>query len=387
MAGLRLLALAIFIAAVLFRSVLLGGIGMVLGSATVVTGLWNAGVKRGLRVRRVVEPTLGWNTDGEVELSITNSSLLPVPWVQIEESVPPPLRATAPPHLVFALPPGESRTFRYPIHGSQRGWYAVGPLRLTTGDVLGFRAERLAVRPNFVTVLPRVVPLTELGLPATLPWGPLSTSRRRGEDPARPAGVRPYQASDGVRRIDWKATAHRNELMVRRADPTIAPETTFALTFRLQDYPARVVQNALERAITAVASLAVALLGRKLPVGLIANGYDPKHQTEGVTLPLGKGDGQRQLLLEVLGRLEAGRAHDLLDLVSRQPLPWGGTLALVMADLTPSDLPRIAQLRRRGQQVVVVLVEATAQGTALAKRLGLMYLSIDSRGQVYSART
>ena len=131
----------------------------------------------------------------------------------------------------------------------------------------------------------------------------------------------------------------------------------------------------------AAASLSMALLQRKLPVSLIANGYEPEAKQSGVILPFGKGDGQRRLLLGVLGRLELGQNLGLFDLLHSQPLPWGGTLVLVLADLTLDVLPNVVALRRRGQQITLLLVEGSASGQALAAQQHLSAYVVDRQGQ------
>src|SRR5690606_27463961 len=155
---------------------------------------------------------------------------------------------------------GERRTLSYTIVSRRRGYYRLGPLTLRTGDVLGFGERVLAGdAPDALTIYPRVVPLAELGLPATLPFGTLPASRRLFSDPARPAGVRPYQPSDGVRRVDWKASARTGELQVRRYQPAIALETLVALAFSRAEYGSRYAYDTMERALTAAASVAAHL--------------------------------------------------------------------------------------------------------------------------------
>jgi uncharacterized protein (DUF58 family) len=209
--------------------------------------------------------------------------------------------------------------------------------------------------------------------------------QRRGEDPARPAGVRPYQSGDGVRRLDWKSTARTGELLVRRAEPTLAPETTLALSFRLEDFPARVSMDSLERAVVAAASVGAALLARKLPVGLVTNGVDPKNPEAVVVLPQGKGDAHLQMLLTLLGRIEAGHTTPLYDLLASRPLPWGGTLVLLMADMDATNLLPVNALRRRGQNIAVFLLESTPSGIALARSHHLQPYTVDQRGMPHTA--
>ncbi|HEX6289351.1 MAG TPA: DUF58 domain-containing protein [Herpetosiphonaceae bacterium] len=377
------LAIVLLLVALGLRSELISFVALVLGAVALLSRLWLRQVERGLRVSREAPECLAHGEDATVTVLIANPTLLRVPWLEIRESVPFALRIALPQRQVISLGAGGTHRIRYRIHGARRGWHSLGPTQLFLGDALGLGRSLLQIGPTYITVYPRIVPLPELGLPATLSVGPLTG--RRGEDPARPAGVRQYVPGDDVRRLDWKSTARQSTLLVRRADPTIAPETTIALAFARQDYAARVLQDALERAVTAAASLSMALLQRKLPISLVSNGYDPRDRQSGVILPFGKGDSQRRLVLGLLGRLEPGQDRSLLELLHGHPLPWGGTLALVVADLTLDLLPQIIALRQRGQQLTLLLVEATPSGRALARQQQLMVYVIDRQGQPVGA--
>ncbi len=378
--SLRLVAVFLLLSALALREPLLAAAGLFLGGATLITGWWTTQVERRMRVQHMVPETVSFGEHATVTIEIANHSLLPVPWIQVVDSVPLALRTAPPPRLAFSLGAGALRRVSYDVVGGRRGFYRLGPLRLATGDVLGLHTRQLTTRPAELTVLPRVLPLDRFVLPAQLPFGPLASHVRRGEDPARPAGVRPYQASDGVRRLDWKSTARYGELLVRRAEPSVAPETTIALAFARQDFAARILQDCLERGATAAASLGSALLARKLPVSLVSNGVDSKHPQAEVVLPHGKGEGHRHVLLYLLGRLEAGDGPTLFEVLARQTLPWGGTLALIIADLDVELLPQIVRLKRRGQHVIALLLEPTPGGLALARRERIGVFSVDREG-------
>lgn len=375
-----LLAFLALSTAVVIRSPLLGGAAFIMAGSPLVAAWWTGRIERGLRLRHVVPETLSYGETSTVTLEVSNTSLLPVPWLQLTTSVPLMLRAAPPLRTAFALGAGGSRRMTYPIRGSRRGFYRVGPLRVATGDVLGLYLRQLNAPAAAVTVLPEILHLHALGLPAQAPFGPLTRRQQRGEDPARPAGVRPYQSSDGARRLDWKSSARHGELFVRRSEPSIAPETTLALCFRLEDYPSHVVKDSLERAAVVAASLAAALLARRLPVGLVTNGVDDKNPGAEVVLPTGKGDGHLGLLLTVLGRLSASKGSSIFELLAGIPLPWGGTLVLILADLDMELLVPIQTLKRRGQHVTLALLEPSPGGVALARGQGLLPLSVDRRG-------
>jgi uncharacterized protein (DUF58 family) len=378
----RLLTLAIVLAliAVALRLEIVAVVAVALAAAIVLSRLWMRQIERSLRITRHAPAELPYGDEAQVTIEIRNQALVRVPWLAIRESVAYTLRTTPPAQSVVTLGAGETHRLTYRVRGARRGWYTVGPLLLTVGDVLGVQRRRLSAPATQITVFPRIVPLSELALPASLSYGPLVG--RRTEDPARPAGVRMYQPGDDVRRLDWKSSARQQQLLVRRADATIAPETTIVVALGRHDYAAQIVQDALERAIVAAASLGAALLARKLPVSLVANGYDPLARSRGVTLGFGKGEAQRHALLRLLGRVSPGDGVDVWALLHRQPLPWGGTLALVLGDLTLDMLPQIVALRRRGQQVVLLLIEPTTRGLALAHQQHLPAYRVDLRGQV-----
>lgn len=372
------LAITLVLVGLVLRSELVSFVGLSLGAVSLLSRLWLRQVERGLRVSRRAPETLAAGEEATITVVVSNPTLLRIPWIEVRESLPFALRTRQPRHHVISLGAGQSYQMEHQVRGARRGWYPLGPTQLVLGDALGLTRLTLQVPPKHITIYPRVLPLSALGLPATLSVGPLTG--RRGEDPARPAGVRQYVPGDDVRRLDWKSSARQSTLLVRRADPTIAPETTIGLAFARHDYEVRTVQDSLERAAIAAASLSMALLQRKLPVSLISNGYEPEAKQSGVILPFGKGDGQRRLLLGVLGRLELGQEQHLFDLLHNHPLPWGGTLVLVLADLTLDVLPNVISLRRRGQQLALLLVEGSASGQALAAQQHLSAYTVDRQG-------
>lgn len=365
----------VLILALLLRSPILGVVAVLLVAVSLLTRLWVRGIQRGLRVQHRAPKTMMFGEESVLTIEVQNRLLLPIPWLEIRESVPFLLRTGNVPRTVVTLGAGATHTFTYGLKAQRRGWYTIGPMQLAFGDVMGVMARRLQIPAIDITVFPKVVPLTELGMPAQLSLGPLRG--RRGEDPARPAGVRAYTPGDDVRRLDWKATARQSTLLLRRSDPSIAPTTTIVLAFSMQDYESRMLGDVTERAATAAASLAVALLKYKLPVGIVSNGRDPQTGVQNVVLRAAKGDGQRQQVLNLLGRLDLGNQASIWSLLRAQSLPWGGTVVLVLADLRIDLLPEIVALRRQGQQVVAVLVDASASGQVLAHQQHLVTYIVD----------
>jgi uncharacterized protein (DUF58 family) len=357
--------MAVVVLALVLRSPILGVVAVLLAAVLILARAWVRTIERSLRVRHHAPHTLTFGEDAILHVDVENHALLPIPWLEVRESVPLALRTGDAPRIVATLGAGATHRATYQLKAQRRGWYRIGPLQLRLGDVMGVASRRLQIAPITVTVFPKIVTLPELGVPAQLALGPLAG--QRGEDPARPAGVRAYVPGDDVRRLDWKSSARATTLLLRRAEPSIAPTTTIALAFGAQDYEARVLGDVIERAATAAASLAVALLQRKLPVGLVSNGHDPQSGADGVVLRSAKGDEQRHQLLHLIGRLQVGSA-DLWPLLRAQALPWGGTIVVVVSDLHANMLPELTALCRRGQQIVVMLVDSSQNGRVLARQ-------------------
>jgi uncharacterized protein (DUF58 family) len=383
-----------------------------------------------LRLSRTFAERAFLNERVAVNLTIQNQQRLPLPWLQLMESMPPELRAGDAVDRVLTLHGRESTTITYHVKATRRGYYRLGPLQLTSGDLFGFSERHARLPANFLTVYPRLIPMAQLGLPSRLPFGTVASHQRLFEDPARPQGVREYRSGDSLRQINWKVSAHSNSLVVKTFQPAISLETAVLLNLNSHDYSPRQRYETAEWAIEVAASLAAHLAGQRQAVGLISNGADPLRQIEGY--------GARGLFDEVSGRLllapgrdnppadapaelgraaayipapippRPGRAHlmKVLELLARLEtadtlaygrwapaaclsLSWGVTvLALTpVADLATCQM--LHRLVRAGLNPVLIVVQATANMGQLrerARRLGFMAYQV-ARPQELGALT
>jgi uncharacterized protein (DUF58 family) len=319
-----------------------------------------------------------------VELAVSNGGLLPLPWLAIQESVAAPLRQPPTLREVVALGAGEQHTLRYQIAARNRGYYWLGPLQLRSGDVLGLEERgQQEARRTAITIFPEVLPLSALGLPATLPFGALASHEPLFADPARPSGARPYTPSDGVRRIDWKNSARVGQLQVRRYDPAVAAEVLIALAFSRDEYAGRYAYDEMERAVVAAASLASDIAMRRQAVGLCSNGGDAASGGRLDPVAVGRGREHLYQVLAALGRLVPGAAGPLLPLLwaASAQLSWGSTVAIVTGQPTSALLEAVLMLKRRGLHVALLQIEATPTDLALARRHGVTAYRVDRRGQ------
>ena len=316
-----------------------------------------------------------------VDLTVQNVGWLPVPWLEVHESLP--VQLTAPPfhREVISLNPRERHHFRYTLNCRQRGYYPVGPLAMHTGDLLGVaRRTQAQVAAEHIIVYPRVVPLQRLGLPTRSPQVALTAYSHLFEDPARVMGVRDYQRGDSPRRIHWTATASAGRLLVKQYQPSIARETLICLDLNREDYERRQWYTATELAIVVAASIANHIIVReKLPTGLSTEAQDPllDRQTR-FFLPPRSERAHLMSLLEVLARAQITEGASFVDLLRRESvnLPWGATLAVITGRESAPLFDTLVYLRRAGFAVTLILVRSPLPSAELEKRADLLRVPI-----------
>lgn len=302
-----------------------------------------------------------------VELTVRNEGWLPVPWLEVGETVPLPLQGAPVRREVISLGPRESHTLRYTLRCRRRGLYTLGPLRLRTGDLLGLTRRDLvwgAAEP--LIVYPRVVPLRRAPLPTRSPLATVPAPASLFEDASRPIGARDYQRGDSPRRIHWPATARAGRLIVKQYQTAIARDTLLCLDLDQESYEGGRREEASELAIVAAASLANHIAVRDgLPVGLLTAAHDPLiGERREFLLPPRAERAHLIALLETLARVEVapGGAGGFASVVgrARAGLSWGTTVALITGWPSPAFGEAALALRRRGCAVVLLLVQPGA---------------------------
>jgi hypothetical protein len=366
-------------------------------------------ILNGVRAWRTYSDHAFWGEAVSVTVHLANNGRLAIPWLQLHESVAIELAADQTGGRVITLPGRADYEFSYVVHAHRRGYYRLGPLLLKTSDLFGFFPEQSgALRPDYLTVYPRIWPISQLGLPSRLPFGTIASHQRLFEDPARPMGTRPFRSGDSLRQINWKASAHSagsaqsshtRHLLVKTFEPAISLETAVLLNLHLGDYVRRDRRYTIEWAIEVAASLAAHLINLRQPVGLISNGIDPLYRLDGhdprfdeVSGRLVRQDGRAQSLLppaiaprpgrphlmkilERLARLEAEETIPLAEWATTAclNLSWGVTILVITPTGSEAICHALHRLVRTGFNPILLAVEPDREFNLVrerARRLG-----------------
>ncbi len=349
----------------------------------------------GVGYRRQVSTSRAfWGDEVGLELVAENAKPLPllrldvieelshnitIPGVKLEPAGPRSRRLP----VFFSLGLYERVHQRYTIAARVRGLHRVGPATLTTSDPFGLVSKRIEVggTTQFI-VYPRMVPVTNLTIPARQPLGDDKPAQPLVEDPLRIAGVRPYVPGDSPRRIHWRATARTGALQTRVFEPSATPSMALFLDTNTFAYLWEGQNTALlELAITLTASLARDLLERRHAVGLFANS-PVLGGTRSAHVPPGRHPAQLTRLLEILALLAPafGKRIEAMIAAELPRLAWGTTLVVITCRVSDELQRALLRLARAsgGQRFVLLAVGDRPEiMPELRRRVAVYHLSGD----------
>ncbi len=118
----------------------------------------------------------------------------------------------------------------YTARAVRRGVWSIGPVTLRTVDPFGLvRRIHTPAGETRIVAVPAVVPLPHVAISAGEAGGSLHASSDQLGQGADNLIARPYAPGDSMRRIHWRATAHRDTLMVRQEEQESTPAATVLL--------------------------------------------------------------------------------------------------------------------------------------------------------------
>lgn len=296
----------------------------------------------------------------KVQLEIMNIGWLPVPWVRIHEGLPVELSGPDSFQRVITLAPHDEMIFEYEFNARRRGYFPIGPLFFTSSDILGLGAAdlRREGEAEYLTVYPKIIPLTNINFPSNSPMGTLRHHQPIFEDPTRIMGKRDYIAGDSLRRVDWKSTAITGRMQVKIFEPSIALETVIFLNLNNDDYHYKSKIASTELAIVIAASMANWVIERQQSVGLVVNGNSPVDPDgEPLFILPRQGRGHLVKLLEILARIQVDNRPNFEECIRRKRfhLPWGTTLTIITGNADQQLLNELFQVRKSGLNPNLIL--------------------------------
>ncbi len=364
------LLLCFILGAVLHSPILLS-LGFTLAMILAVAGWWRKHSLDEVSYRR------GWHYHrgfpGEqvpLRIEVENRKILPLTWLSTTDAWPKAvgpddLSILAPSHITdegilthrFSMRWYERACREYTLTLRQRGYYRIGPVTLSSGDLFGIYEEKRTVsNADALTVFPEVLPFTELKLQTDDPFGDRRSRRRLFEDPNRPMGVRDYHPEDGFRRVHWPATARTGQIMVKVFQPVSTQELVVCLNVAtFPHYWEGVYPALLEQLIKVAATLIYYSVQDGYSVGLISNGC-LAHADQPFHIPPGRSPKQLARLLQALAEVTPfiTAPFEKYLLKSAPSIPYGATLILVTGIVTADLADTLVRLKKYRRNMTLI---------------------------------
>jgi uncharacterized protein (DUF58 family) len=261
---------------------------------------------------------------------------------------------------LFTVMPHQQIRRRHRVRFLHRGYYDLGSVSLTAGDMLGLtKAHKIIDLSVPVLVYPRLLDPEDIPVPLSRTLGEIVRQRQLLHDPFLIRGIRPYQPGDPVRDIHWPATARTGEVHVRVHDCTSRTRLMVVLNMQSEELQWRDQLNekdteVVEYAISLVATLCVQTLQSGLAVGFATNMPMEGSRESTIMLPA-DGTSREEDILANLARLNIVRTQHFPTLLESLTAYSGLDILVLSRYDSDSIQASIAQLRRSGNEVALHL--------------------------------
>lgn len=314
--------------------------------------LMTAVARVGLHAQRQINPIrtpVGGRA--EVTLHITSTGRLPTGGLLVSDGVPYSLGGK-PRFVIEHLPRHTGTRLRYHVQPMLRGIQQLGPLKATITDPFGLAEfERELAHTSRLIVVPRVVKLT--GVPGGSGLGSgddgsVRLNAGQGEDDAI---VRPYRQGDDLRKVHWRSTAKRDEMMVRVEERPWRGGTTVLLDHRASAHRGTGANSSLEWAVSFAASICLHLhrYGQRIKLVTESGGL--------IVRDHGDGTHNDHAVLDALAALQATPTTSMDSAGD----PGGGQeLIAILGSTAPEALSHLIGHRSRGSRSLAVLLDTSA---------------------------
>ena len=322
------------------------GLALPAGAWLIVrTSRYRVSAARAVKPLRV--PTGG---TGTVELAVRNHGRLETGVLLVSDRVPYQL-GPQPRFVLGGVGGGATERLTYTLSGVARGRYPIGPLGVRLADPFGLAqvTAELAGTSELI-VHPRVEALSPPPFGGDLAAAPVARRRRLDASGDEFYTTRAYRDGDDLRKVHWRSSAKRGELMIRQDESPRHARAVVAIDLRRGAHMGEEEQGSFERAVEVAASITVRLA---------AFGYELSCATDdGHEVRPPKQADPSDEVLDFLAGVEPSRGDSLAPLVGRLGDGTGGLLMAVLTVPSAEDAAAMARCRLRFDVAYAVLIRA-----------------------------
>lgn len=289
--------------------------------------------------------------DVQLTVTVRHRGIIPIAPVLLELYATPETPETA---VRLKDAPGRTQRLTLPFHATHVGVSCPGVKSCTVEDLFGLFS--ITQTPSAACSELLVLPLPFQVEALTFAPGDsgLETMARATEDVTSPSDIRAYMPGDALKKIHWKLSARKRELVVRRFEEPVLPDALVLMdcspppSWGHPEAEADVRDALLETAASVVAGQMANDHAVRLPL----LGGHPVELEKSMGMPM---------ILENLARVdfsETDRFERVLLLETRRMRKVGATV-IIAARLSSSMVDVMIRMRRMGPVVRLYLVTFT----------------------------
>ena len=247
--------------------------------------------------------------------------------------------------------PGREQKLTLNFHAAHVGVTSPGVKKIVISDLLGmFTVEKLPqVQGGELIVLP--LPFDVGALTYAAGDSGTESMARASEDITSPADVRAYQPGDAMKKIHWKLSVRKQELMVRRFEAPVMPDALVLLD--CSKPPRTTDENAQLDLRDALLETAASVMQQNIqtehPAKLPIHGDHPIELDKGMGMPV---------ILEALSRVDftAPDKFDRMLMLEMRRMRKVGCTVIISARLNSRMVDVMVAMRRMGPTMRLYLI-------------------------------
>ncbi len=243
--------------------------------------------------------------------------------------------------VVPGIAHGDRETLGYELVAAARGRYTIGPLAVRMSDPFGLvqvTAELGGV--SEVIVWPRVEPLAPPGMGGEFANANATRVRRLFTQGEEFYTTREYRDGDDLRKVHWRSSAKRGELMIRQEETPWQARALVAVDLRRAAHRGQGDAGSFERTVSAAASMAVRLARSGYQLGLVTD--------DGQQVRPSPGTDQATAVLDFLATVSPSRTASLLPLANQLARLSGEGLLVTVTTLPTAEEAAVLARGRLG---------------------------------------
>lgn len=213
-------------------------------------------------------------------------------------------------------------TRSYPFVCTKRGCYFMNDMDLIGRDFfIATKCVKSIKHSSYICVLPKRIVADEIPECAIQLMGEIVRNSKLYEDPFEFRGLREYTNTDSMRKINWKASARGEELMINQYNSTYSRDVVIILNLKCAVVSA--YEDIAEQSIRIADCIATKLLSEHVSVAFVTNGLDAI-TGEACRVDSGSGNTHIHSIEIVMSRIDINAEPvDLLQILERETVTCG----------------------------------------------------------------